>query len=98
IHVAITARYYGNNAEDLLRPRKAHGGLPVLSQTTVHHHPNGVVGVISPWNYPLTLAISDAVAAIAAGNAVVLKPDTTTPFSDLIGVDLLYGARLPAAA
>ena len=95
IHVAITARYYGNNAEDLLRPRKAHGALPVLSQTTVHHHPKGVVGVISPWNYPLTLAISDAVAAIAAGNAVVLKPDSTTPFSALIAVDLMYRAGLP---
>ena len=46
LHVAITGRYYGNQAEALLKPAKAHGALPVLSQTTVHHHPKGVVGVI----------------------------------------------------
>lgn len=95
LHVAITARYYGNQAEALLKPAKAHGALPVLSPTTVYHHPKGVVGVISPWNYPLTLAISDALAAIMAGNAIVLKPDSTTPFSALLAVDLLYRAGLP---
>ena len=95
LHVAITARYYGNQAEALLKPAKAHGALPVLSNTTIHHHPKGVVGVISPWNYPLTLAISDAVAAIMAGNGIVLKPDSTTPFSALLAVDLLYRAGLP---
>ena len=36
----------------------------------------GIVGVISPWNYPLTLAISDSLPAFVAGNAVVHKPDT----------------------
>ncbi|MEJ5920097.1 succinic semialdehyde dehydrogenase [Corynebacterium sp. H78] len=95
IHTAITARYYGNTAEKALRPRKAHGALPVLSQTTVYHHPKGVVGVIAPWNYPLTLAVSDALAALMAGNAVVLKPDSTTPFTALFAVDLLYRAGLP---
>lgn len=95
LHVAITARYYGNQAEALLKPAKAHGALPVLSNTTVHHHPKGIVGVISPWNYPLTLAISDAIAAIMAGNGIVLKPDSTTPFSALAAVDLLYRAGLP---
>lgn len=95
IHTAITARYYGNKGADLLAPKKAHGAIPVLSQTTVHHHPKGVVGVISPWNYPLTLAISDALAALMAGNAIVLKPDSSTPFTALLGVDLLYQAGLP---
>lgn len=95
IHVAITARYYGNKAEKFLAPQKAHGALPVLSQTTVYHHPKGVVGVISPWNYPLTLAVSDALAALMAGNAIVLKPDSTTPFTALYAVDLLYRAGLP---
>lgn len=95
IHTAITARYYGNRGEELLAPKKAHGAVPVLSQTTVYHHPKGVVGVISPWNYPLTLAISDAIAAIMAGNAIVLKPDSTTPFTALLAVDLLYRAGLP---
>lgn len=95
MHTAITARYYGNQAGKLLKTRKAHGALPVLSQTSVYHHPKGVVGAISPWNYPLTLAMCDATAAIAAGNAVVLKPDSNTPYSALVAIELFYRAGLP---
>ncbi len=95
VHTAITARYYGNQAEKLLAPKRTHGALPVLTQTTVHHHPKGVIGVISPWNYPLTLAVSDALAALAAGNGVVAKPDSTTPYTALLAVELLYRAGLP---
>ena len=51
-------------------PRRRRGALPVLTATYEHHHPVGVVGVIAPWNYPLALSISDAVPALAAGNAV----------------------------
>jgi succinate-semialdehyde dehydrogenase/glutarate-semialdehyde dehydrogenase len=59
-------------------------------------HPVGVVGVIAPWNYPLTLAASDAVAALIAGNAVVVKPDVqTTHTAQLVG-DLLLEAGVPA--
>lgn len=95
VHTAITARYYGNQGPKLLEPKRAHGAVPVLSKTTVYHHPKGVVGVIAPWNYPLTLAVSDALAALMAGNAIVLKPDSTTPFTALFAVDLLYRAGLP---
>ena len=48
--------------------------------------------MISPWNYPLTLAASDAVAALMAGNAVVLKPDSATPFTALAVRSLLVRA------
>ena len=50
---------------------------------------------ISPWNYPLALGISDAIAALIAGNAVVAKPDWSTPFSNLISLRLLQEAGLP---
>ncbi len=93
--VAMTARYYANTAARHLRPRRRQGALPGLTRTTVMHHPKGVVGVISPWNYPLTLAVSDAVAALMAGNAVVLKPDSDTPFTALAAVELLYEAGVP---
>ncbi len=95
MHTAITARYYGNQGAQMLKPRKTAGALPVVSQTQVHHHPKGVVGVIAPWNYPLTLSVSDAVAALMAGNAVVLKPDSSTPFTALYAVELLHRAGLP---
>jgi len=57
--------------------------------------PKGVVGVISPWNYPLTLAVSDAIPALLAGNAIVLKPDVQTTLSALWVADLLKQAGLP---
>ena len=52
--------------------------------------------MIAPWNYPLTLSVSDATPALAAGNAVVVKPDSQTPFSALWGFELLEEAGLPA--
>jgi succinate-semialdehyde dehydrogenase/glutarate-semialdehyde dehydrogenase len=95
LDAAIVARYYANTAERHLRTRRRRGALPLLTATWEHHHPLGVVGVIGPWNYPLTLTLSDAVPAIAAGNGVVLKPDSQTPFTALWGVALLEEAGLP---
>src|SRR3954452_1563113 len=95
LDVAIVARYYANTAERHLRSRRARGALPLLTAAYEHHHPLGVVGIIAPWNYPLTLSVSDAVPALAAGNAVVIKPDSQTPFTALWGFALLEEAGLP---
>ncbi|MCL2533259.1 MAG: succinic semialdehyde dehydrogenase [Nocardiaceae bacterium] len=95
LDIAMTSRYYARVAPKLLRPKRVQGMLPVLTKTVVHHHAKGVVGVISPWNYPMTLAVSDALAALLAGNAVVLKPDSQTPYCALACVELLYQAGLP---
>ena len=94
LDVAIVARYYANTAERHLRSRRARGALPLLTAAYEHHHPLGVVGIIAPWNYPLTLSVSDATPAIAAGNAVVIKPDSQTPFTALWGFALLEEAGL----
>jgi len=96
IDVAQTSRYYARTAPRYLRPRRRAGALPGLTQTWEYHHPKGVVGVISPWNYPLTLGISDALPALAAGNAVIAKPDGQTPYSALWAAELLAEAGLPA--
>jgi len=64
-------------------------------KAVVNHHPKGVVGVIAPWNYPMALSISDAIPALIVGNAVVIKPDSTTPYSTLALAELLYEAGLP---
>ena len=93
--VALVSRYYARTAEKHLRARRRWGAFPLLTWTWEHHHPVGVVGVIAPWNYPLTLSISDALPALAAGNAVVMKTDSQTPFSALIGLRLLEEAGLP---
>jgi succinate-semialdehyde dehydrogenase/glutarate-semialdehyde dehydrogenase len=96
LDVAIQARYYGHTASGFLRPRRAQGALPVLTSTRVHHRPRGVIGIIAPWNYPFTLAVSDALPALVAGNGVVLKPDALTPLSALWAAGLLEEAGLPA--
>jgi succinate-semialdehyde dehydrogenase/glutarate-semialdehyde dehydrogenase len=97
-HVALTARYYARKAAELLGPQRKLGMFPVLTRAEQRFVPKGVVGIISPWNYPLTMAISDGLPAVLAGNAVVLKPDSQTPLTALRAVELLYEAGLPRDA
>ena len=91
----LTAAYYERTAERHLRPARRTGAAPGLTRTVEYRLPKGVVGIISPWNYPFTLAVSDAVPALLAGNAVVLKPDSQTPFTALLALELLQEAGLP---
>lgn len=79
----------------ILRATRTAGAMPLLSRATVNHHPWGVVGVISPWNYPFTLAFSDACAALLAGNTAVVKPASQTPLSAILVSALLQRAALP---
>jgi len=95
LDVAIQARYYAHTAAAYLRPRRRKGTLPVATRAWELRHPRGVVGIITPWNYPLTLTAGDAIPALLAGNGVVLKPDVQTPFSGLWAADLLAEAGLP---
>src|SRR3954465_11839832 len=96
LDVAIVARYYANTAETHLKTKRRRGVIPFLTATWEHHHPLGVVGIIAPWNYPITLSVSDAVPALAAGNGVVCKPDSQTPFSALWAFALLAEPGPPA--
>ncbi|MGW4731972.1 succinic semialdehyde dehydrogenase [Streptomyces shenzhenensis] len=94
--VAVTSRHYGHKAPAYLRPKRHTGAMPTLTKVTELRHPRGVVGQIAPWNYPLELSVGDALPAFAAGNAVVLKPDTETCLTALWARDLLIEAGLPA--
>ncbi|BDU07033.1 succinic semialdehyde dehydrogenase [Nocardia cyriacigeorgica] len=91
----LAARYFSRVAPGLLEPHKVPGAFPVLNRAQVRTQPKGVVGVVAPWNYPLVLSIGDSIPALLAGNAVVVKPDSQTPFSSLAGAELLYRAGLP---
>lgn len=95
VDASMTASHYAHTAPRLLRPRRHVGTFPLLTQTTELRHPKGVVGVITPWNYPFTLVASDSIPALLAGNAVVIKPDHQTPFSGLLALSLLAEAGLP---
>lgn len=70
--------------------------MPVLTHTVEGRRPKGVIGHISPWNYPLELSVSDSLPAFVAGNAVVNKPDTQTALTALWARELLIEAGLPA--
>ncbi len=95
LHVALTARYYARTARRHLRPRRARGVVPGLTRVDVNQVPKGVVGIISPWNYPFTMALCDGLPALMAGNAVVSKPDAQTMLTALLGVELLEQAGFP---
>ncbi len=95
LDTAVVARYYARRAKGLLRDRWRKGALPGLTLTHELRSPVGVVGFIVPWNFPLNLAITDAVAALLAGNGAILKPDPQTSFTALWAVALLREAGLP---
>ncbi|MFI5775513.1 succinic semialdehyde dehydrogenase [Nocardia sp. NPDC051570] len=91
----FAARYFARVTPQLLSPHKVAGAFPILNRAAVRSQPKGVVGVIAPWNYPMLLSIGDSIPALLAGNAVVVKPDSQTPYSSLAHVELLWQAGLP---
>ena len=96
----IEARRFGENIAwfaDLAD--KIHGEYVSLPDTTTYglvlRRPIGVTGAIVPWNFPLTLAANKVAPSIAAGNAVVLKPSSTTPLATLLCIEALIEGGLP---
>lgn len=84
--ITVTAelvRHYTRVAPKVLAPRRVSTGMFKTKRAEKRYEPYGVVGVISPWNYPFTLAMAPVVTALAAGNTAVLKPSEVTP---LVGV------------
>jgi succinate-semialdehyde dehydrogenase/glutarate-semialdehyde dehydrogenase len=88
--------HYLKRAERLLKPKRHGGPVPIVSSSTEVRVPKGVVGIIAPWNFPFATGLSDAIPALMAGNAVVVKPDNKTALSPLYGIKLLEEAGLPA--
>ena len=89
LDTALVARHYGVHAARYLKPKRRRGVIPLLTSVLEVHHPVGVVGVIAPWNFPLILGITDVLAALAAGNAVVLRPDEQSSLTALWAARLL---------
>ena len=75
---------------------KTHSILLLGKRIVVRHRPYGVVGVIGPWNYPLTNSFGDCIPALMAGNAVVLKPSEITPLTNLMLADAALECGAPA--
>jgi len=92
---AIVSRYYARSAHRHLASKRRLGALPLITGTVEHFHPRGIVGIIAPWNYPLSMGITDALPALVAGNAVLIKPDAQTTLTGLWIATLLDEAGLP---
>ncbi|TDE15743.1 succinic semialdehyde dehydrogenase [Jiangella asiatica] len=95
--VALAARYVAARGPRVLRERRRLGLVPGLTRAVEGYRPKGVVGVISPWNYPLTLAISDCLPAFVAGNAVLHKPDQQAMLTALLARSIAIEAGVPEA-
>lgn len=93
--IAVTCRYYARTAARALAPKVRTGIIPLVTSVRELRHPKGIVTVISPWNYPLSLAAGDTIPALLAGNAVVQKPDNQTALTALYARDLALRAGLP---
>lgn len=95
LDAAQLTHYYGRLGARILKDRRRRGAVPVFTKTVEAHQPKGVVGVITPWNYPFTLPSSDVAPAVIAGNTVVLLPDHQTPECADLMVQLMREAGLP---
>lgn len=94
---ASVTRYNAIAAREVLRGRSRHSGLPTVVTTRVRYQPKGVAGVITPWNYALSLAALDVVPALAAGCAVVQKADDQGALSILALRRCFVDAGVPEA-
>jgi acyl-CoA reductase-like NAD-dependent aldehyde dehydrogenase len=95
--VLDAARFLIDNAFGLLRDEPVpHGNLATkLKSGWLVREPHGVIGIISPWNYPFSIPATETLAALVAGNAVVLKPSELTPMVAMELASLLHAAGVP---
>ncbi len=80
LHIVHEAKYAVKHLKRWMKPKKV--STPMIltgSQSYIHYEPKGLVLIMAPWNYPINLAITPLISAIAAGNTVIIKPSEMTP-------------------
>ena len=97
--VLAAARFLSENGFELLRDEPLPHGDPVLKTKSgrILREPYGVIGIISPWNYPFSIPATEAMSALLAGNAVILKPSELTPLIAVELAKLLHDSGVPEA-
>jgi len=95
--VLDATRFCVENAFDFLREQPVpHGNLAMKTKTgRILREPHGVIGIISPWNYPFSIPATESLSALVTGNAVVLKPSELTSLAALELASLLHQAGVP---
>jgi len=89
--------YYGRNQKRSLAPKKVRPHVPLLAHKRCSYlfQPLGPSLVISPWNFPFMIPFLDVISELTAGNTVVLRPSTSTPFTALAIGEVMIEAGLP---
>jgi len=88
--------FFAKHARKQLADQKVRPHLLRNKKAIISYHPRGVVGVISPWNFPVLLTYWDALPGVIAGNAVVIKPSEVTPLAVERTRDIMVEGGLPA--
>ena len=95
--VLDSVRFLVENAFGFLRDEVVPHGNPAMKakRGRILREPHGVIGIISPWNYPFSTPAAETLAALVTGNAVVLKPSELTPQTALVLAKLLHESGMP---
>jgi acyl-CoA reductase-like NAD-dependent aldehyde dehydrogenase len=89
--------FWAKHAAEYLGDERVRSANPFVlgRKLVVRYRPYGLIGVIGPWNYPLTNSFGDCIPAMAAGNAVILKPAEATPMTSLLMAECMKECGLP---
>lgn len=94
-YVCDAIGFWAKNAAKYLKAQRIRPHLLKTKKIISMYRPIGVVGIISPWNFPLVLPLAEAIPALMAGNAVVIKPSELTPLTALLAAELAREAGFP---
>lgn len=96
-YAAAAFGFWAKMAPEYLADEKVRTSSPFVKgrRLVIRYKPLGVVGVIGPWNFPLTNSFGDCIPALAAGNAVILKPSEVTPLTSLLMKEMLDECGMP---
>jgi acyl-CoA reductase-like NAD-dependent aldehyde dehydrogenase len=88
---------WAKKSETFLTPKRIKPHFPLVKAKKVlcTYAPRGVIGIISPWNFPLVMTLGEALPALMAGNAVIIKPSEITPLSAIFGAEIAAKAGFP---
>ena len=96
-YVAGALTYWRKHGEEFLAEESVRARTLAVKgkKLVLRYQPLGLVGVIGPWNYPLTNSFGDCIPALMAGNSVILKPSSVTPLTSLLLAEGLAESGLP---
>jgi acyl-CoA reductase-like NAD-dependent aldehyde dehydrogenase len=93
--VADLVRYFTKHAPEILADEPVPLHLLKHRGSYLHYVPRGVIGIIAPWNFPFAIPMGEALMAVIAGNAAVIKPSEITPLIALKAKELFDASGLP---